>query len=88
MVRIRARKNGHKMVPSALLVNLQGKRLTSAVLRKHVDRARELAAETNPTLAGNIKAFWFYDLRAKAARTIHRMIAGIRPRATCWDMTV
>jgi integrase len=67
LVRIRARKAGHKMVTAALLVNLQGKRLTPAVLRNHFDEARALAAAKHPAMAADIKAFHFYDLRAKAA---------------------
>lgn len=65
--RIRARKKGHKVISTALLVNMQGKKLTPAVLRKHFEAARAAAAEANPALADEIKAMWFYDLRAKAA---------------------
>lgn len=65
--RIRARKKGLKVVSTALLVNLHGKKLTPAVLRKHFEAARTAAAEANPELADQIKAMWFYDLRAKAA---------------------
>jgi integrase len=48
-------------------VNLQGKRLTSAVLRNHFDQARTAAAVKHPAMAADIKTFHFYDLRAKAA---------------------
>lgn len=65
--RIRERKRTHKMVTAALLVNLNGKRLTKAVLRNHFEEARENAAKECPALAEQIKKFWFYDLRAKAA---------------------
>lgn len=65
--RIRVRKNTYKVVTGALLVNLQGKRLTKAVLRNHFDDARLAAAEAHPAMADDIKAFHFYDLRAKAA---------------------
>ena len=65
--RIKARKETFNIVTAALLVNLHGKRMTPAVLRNHFDRARELAAEKTPALAKDIRAFWFYDLRAKAA---------------------
>lgn len=65
--RIRERKRGHKIVTAALLVNATGKRLTKAVLRNHFEEARTLAAAANPKIAGEIKKFWFYDLRAKAA---------------------
>lgn len=67
LVRIRARKAGHNIVTAALLVNLHGKRLTPAVLRNHFDNARTLAAKAHPAMAADIKAFHFYDLRAKAA---------------------
>jgi integrase len=65
--RIKKRKRTHAIVTSALLVNLQGKRLTSAVLRNHFDEARKLAAEADSTMEAAIKSFHFYDLRAKAA---------------------
>jgi integrase len=65
--RIRARKAGHNIVTAALLVNLNGKRLTKAVLRNHFEAAREKAAIEQPGLAEQITKFWFYDLRAKAA---------------------
>lgn len=65
--RIRARKAQHSIVTAALLVNTHGKRLTKNVLRNQFDDARKLAASENPALADQIKNFWFYDLRAKAA---------------------
>jgi integrase len=65
--RIHARKETHKVVTGALLVNLQGKRLTKDVLRNHFDEARKAAAKERPEMADSIKEFWFYDLRAKAA---------------------
>lgn len=67
VARIMTRKETSNIVTAALSVNMQGKRMTTAVLRNHFDRARELAAEMTPTLAKDIRAFWFYDLRAKAA---------------------
>lgn len=65
--RIHARKAQHKMVTGALLVNTQGKRLTQTTLRSHFEKAREAAAVAAPEMAAAIRAFWFYDLRAKAA---------------------
>lgn len=65
--RIRERKKGHKIVSSALLVNIQGKRLTKAVLRTHFVEARLAARAQNPQLDAEIAKMWFYDLRAKAA---------------------
>jgi integrase len=67
LARIEARKESHNIVTAALLVNTHGKRLTAAVLRNHFDSARTAAAAKAPHLAAAIKAFWFYDLRAKAA---------------------
>lgn len=65
--RIEARKETHSIVTAALLTNMHGKRLTAAVLRNHFDDARSKAAKAVPKLAESIRAFWFYDLRAKAA---------------------
>lgn len=65
--RIRARKATHNIVSGALLTNTNGKRLTAPVLRNHFHEARALAATANPGIKEDIKAFRFYDLRAKAA---------------------
>jgi len=65
--RIEARKKTFKVVTGALLVNSNGKRMTQAVLRNHFEDARAKAAEKHPEIADQIKNFWFYDLRAKAA---------------------
>mgnify|MGYP000008658490 CR=1 FL=1 len=67
MDRIRARKATHTIVTGALLTNIHGKRLTAPSLRTHFDAAKKRAAEHVPELAQDIMAFWFYDLRAKAA---------------------
>lgn len=67
LTRIRARKQRFDIVTAALLVNENGKRLTPALLRTQFTAAREKAALANPHLAEQIKKFWFYDLRAKAA---------------------
>ncbi|MGK5017034.1 tyrosine-type recombinase/integrase [Janthinobacterium sp. HLS12-2] len=65
--RIRARKATHKIVTGALLTNIHGKRLTAPALRTHFDAAKKRASKHVPELAQDIMAFWFYDLRAKAA---------------------
>lgn len=65
--RIAARKETHNMLTAALLTNTHNKRLRVAVLRNHFDEARTKAAKAVPQLAQAIQAFWFYDLRAKAA---------------------
>jgi len=67
LTRIEARKSGHKVKTAALLVNQHGKRLTSPVLRSQFDKAGDAAAKAAPSLAEDIKTFWFYDLRAEAA---------------------
>lgn len=67
MERIRARKATHKVITAALLTNMHGKRLTAPALRTQFDTAKKLAIKNVPELAQNIMAFWFYDLRAKAA---------------------
>lgn len=51
---------------AALLMNTHGKRRTAAVLRNDFDEARTKAAKAVPQLAQAIRAFWFYDLGAKA----------------------
>lgn len=65
--KIIVRKAQHKIIHGQLLMNRDGMPLTKAVMRKHFEAARIKAAENNPELAEEIKAFWFYDLRAKAA---------------------
>ena len=65
--RIKARKKGHKIWVTALLVQMNGKPMTPMTLRNGFVSARDQAAERHPDLAEAIKAFWFYDLRAKAA---------------------
>jgi integrase len=65
--RIKARKKGYKVWVTALLVQMNGKPLTPMTLRNGFVAARDAAAENNPDLAECIRAFWFYDLRAKAA---------------------
>jgi hypothetical protein len=68
--RIHARKRTHRMVTAALLVNSHWKRLTTPVLRNQVVAARKAAASARQELADEIKKFWLYDLRAKAADDI------------------
>lgn len=65
--RIELRKAVYNIVTGALLVNLHGKRLTKETLRNQFEEARALAADKHPALAADIRAMWFYDLRAKAA---------------------
>lgn len=58
--RIKARKNNYKVRSFALLVDIDGQRLTSSKLRSHFDAARESAGIDK-------KDFQLRDLRAKAA---------------------
>jgi integrase len=72
LARIKQRKDGYKIHHTALLVNEHGRPLTKAVLRNHFAHSREAAAkkaetEQKPEFAAEIRAMWFYDLRAKAA---------------------
>ncbi|MEM4987658.1 tyrosine-type recombinase/integrase [Collimonas sp. H4R21] len=65
--RIVVRKAQHKIENDQLLMNGDGKVFTLPALRSHFDRAKIAAAKQSPELAADIKAFRFYDLRAKAA---------------------
>ena len=65
--RIKARKKTYKIWVTALLVQANGKPMTRMTLRNGFTAARNAAAEAHPDLATEILAFWFYDLRAKAA---------------------
>lgn len=65
--RIHARKKTYNIATGALLVNLQGKKLTYDVLKNHFAKAKEEAIKAAPESAEAIEEFWFYDLRAKAA---------------------
>jgi len=65
--RIAARKAACKIWCANLATNLRGLPLTKHTLRNHFEDARKAAAIANPELADEIKAMWFYDLRAKAA---------------------
>lgn len=67
--RLAERKEGKKLHSFHLLTNRQGTAVTRDLLRSHFDKARAKAAEAadSEQLAADIRAFWFYDLRAKAA---------------------
>ncbi|MFK3741328.1 tyrosine-type recombinase/integrase [Massilia sp. TN1-12] len=65
--RIQVRKAAHKTVHGQILMVRDGQPMTKQILRDHFAKAKELAAAKHPDLAGAIKEFWFYDLRAKAA---------------------
>lgn len=67
LARIQARKDGHKVWCSSLLVTVHGKAMTKQTLRDAYEDARTKAAAKHPKLAEAIRAAWFYDLRAKAA---------------------
>lgn len=60
------RKAGSKVHSLALVCHESGRALTARTLRDRFDKARIKAAKLNPTIAADIKAFWFMDLRAKA----------------------
>jgi integrase len=65
--RIVVRKAQYRIECASLLVNTHGKPMTKAVLRKHFAAAKKTAIAKHPDLKAQIDAFWFYDLRAKAA---------------------
>lgn len=65
--RITKRKAAYKVWCANLTVNLHGMPLTKQTLRKQFEQARKDAAKANPSMAAEIEAVWFYDLRAKAA---------------------
>lgn len=67
--RLAQRKAGRKLHSFNLLTNKQGTAVTEISLRRHFEKARESAALAAPDAetAAAIRAFWFYDLRAKAA---------------------
>lgn len=65
--RIKARKEGYKVWSANLTVNTRGLRLAKKTMRDMWVAARAKAADENPKLREAIEAFWFYDLRAKAA---------------------
>lgn len=65
--RITQRKAGHKVWCVNLAVNEWGMPLTKATLRRLTEEARDQAIKAHPELAAEIKNFWFYDLRGKAA---------------------
>jgi integrase len=65
--RIAVRKAQHRIEHDQLLMNRDGKPFTYPALRSHFDKAKAAAIKEHPELEKDIKAFWFYDLRAKAA---------------------
>jgi len=65
--RIHARKETYKVVTGSLIVNDFGRKVTQPALRYQFDKARNAAIEVNPEAENEIRSFWFYDLRAKAA---------------------
>lgn len=67
IARIQVKKAAHKTVHAQILMVRDGQPMTKQILRDHFKKAKDTAAEKYPDLAGAIKAFWFYDLRAKAA---------------------
>jgi integrase len=65
--RIKSRKETYKVWSANLTVNTRGMRLAKKTMRDMFVAARAKAAAENPKLKEAIEAFWFYDLRAKAA---------------------
>lgn len=71
--RIKARKESYKVWSANLTVNTRGLRLAKKTMRDMFVSARTEAAAKNPALREAIEAFWFYDLRAKAADDVSEM---------------
>lgn len=67
LARIEVRKAACKFKTAALLVNVNGKRLTAPALRTQFHKARDVVIAKSPELEKDVKNFRFYDLRAKAA---------------------
>lgn len=72
LARIESRKQTYRTWSASLLVSVRGKAMSKQMLRDAFEDARASAAEAaekdrNEELAAQIRAFWFYDLRAKAA---------------------
>jgi len=67
IARIQNRKSAHKVHTLQLIVNEAGSPLSQGALRSRFEKARNQAAIEEPQLAGQIKAFQFRDIRAKAA---------------------
>jgi integrase len=66
--RIAKRKATYKVWSACLTVNTYGLPMTKQTLRTSFEDARETAARAaDAELAKQIRAMWFYDLRAKAA---------------------
>lgn len=73
VTRIKARKEGYKIWSANLTVNTRGMRLSKTKMRTDFVEARAAAALANPQLKEAIEAFWFYDLRAKAADDVSEL---------------
>lgn len=67
LTRMAVRKAACKFKTAALLVNVNGKRLTAPALRTQFHKARDAVIAKSPELETDVKNFRFYDLRAKAA---------------------
>ncbi|WP_417283407.1 tyrosine-type recombinase/integrase [Comamonas sp.] len=72
LAKIAERKSSFKSEVASLLLNQRGQAMSKHMLKNAFTSAREAAALTatktgDADLAAQIRAFWFYDLRAKAA---------------------
>ncbi|WP_126353933.1 hypothetical protein [Mycoavidus cysteinexigens] len=56
-----------KTIKNEGITTLLGKPMTKGSLKYYFDSAREKAAKAHPEFKDQLKAFWLYDLRAKAA---------------------
>ena len=67
IARIQVKKAAHKTIHAQILMARDGQPMTKQILRDHFAKAKDAAIKKYPELAQDIKEFWFYDLRAKAA---------------------
>ncbi|MFN4003345.1 MAG: tyrosine-type recombinase/integrase [Hylemonella sp.] len=65
--RIDKRKRQAKVWHAALIVDERGMAISLKTLQRRYAKARAAAAQAHPQYAEQIRAMWFYDLRAKAA---------------------
>jgi integrase len=79
--RIETRKEGHKIVTAALLVNAHGRRLTAPALRSSFDKAKIAAAAAMPGLAVSSKHSGSM-ISGPRSQTTHQTIAATRRQVT------
>jgi hypothetical protein len=89
MARIRTRKATHKIATAGLHTNINGTRLTPAVLRNHLMQ-REKRRLPPPEMANVIMVFHFGEEIACQKQSIFPMerVKGIEPSYEAWEAAV